>query len=526
MRKMGDHLRNNEMTNTRGSYAAKYVKTYVWQVATILTGFLSMFIVVPHVSSRPAIYGIYTVCLSISIFLSYADLGFITSASKFAGESFSRGEQAEETKLVGFAVFMLSVPTFVYSLLMLYLAKNPGVLISNFDNPEQVATAGALLFIMAVFSPMILIQRIMQIIFGVRIETYVYRKLFVVGNLLKVLSVFVFVRGEQYNIVGYFLTCQVVDLVASVSSAVIAKRRYAYDFMLLAKSFRFSLPMYAKTKSLAFGSLFGTVMWILFYEIDAVVIGRAFGPKELSFYAIGLSLVALLRSLFSQVYAPFSARFNHFVGLDDIEGLRKLYKNVIVLTMPMVVFTILSLVILMKPFVYSWVGEDYAASVILAQFLALSYARSFVSYPGNFLVVAQERISLLYVTSALLPTILWTGVLITISTMDVLAIPVFKMVASLPVFLIYVVISYRFLRVGFVGFLRRLILPAMIPCLVLVGTLLFVTQYMPTEKSVLNVLIVVSTGAGASSVASLLYYGFSAELRHCLRPLLAWARAA
>jgi len=261
-------------------------------------------------------------------------------------------------------------------------------------------------------------------------------------------------------------------------------------------------------------------MWILFYELDALLIVKIFGAAELALYAIALALVSFLRNVFAQLYSPFGARFNHFIGLNDVDGLRELYRNVIVATMPIILFTTISLIILMKPLVYSWVGEDYAASIILAQFLVLSSTRAFVSYPGNFLVIAQQRLSTLYITSALLPIVLWTGVLLTISDLGLFAIPLFKFISGLVVFLIYTIITYRFLAIGFFDFIRDLVIPILLPCIVLGASLFLVRQYLPLEKGAVNVSIVAITGGAFSAIASLLYYSCSREFRRFTTPLI------
>ena len=68
-----------------------------------------MFIVIPYLTSEPEIYGIYTVCISVSIFLAYADLGFLSAGQKYAAEYFAKGKRQEEIKVIGFTTFILLV---------------------------------------------------------------------------------------------------------------------------------------------------------------------------------------------------------------------------------------------------------------------------------------------------------------------------------------------------------------------------------------------------------------------------------
>lgn len=50
-------------------YTSSYLKNYVFQVLATVIGFLSLFIVVPFISENQTLYGIYSVCVSLSVFL-------------------------------------------------------------------------------------------------------------------------------------------------------------------------------------------------------------------------------------------------------------------------------------------------------------------------------------------------------------------------------------------------------------------------------------------------------------------------
>ena len=92
------------MLNQNKSYFRNYLNTYFWQTISIVLGFLSMFIVTPYITSNPSTYGIYMVCMSITVFLSYADLGFLGAGQKFAAEYYAKGDRDSEVKIIGFSI--------------------------------------------------------------------------------------------------------------------------------------------------------------------------------------------------------------------------------------------------------------------------------------------------------------------------------------------------------------------------------------------------------------------------------------
>lgn len=209
----------------------------------------------------------------------------------------------------------------------------------------------------------------------------------------------------------------------AVVNIALARRRYGYKVRDLLRAVRFSRDLFRKTRSLAFSSLLTVVAWIVFYELDPFAIGKLLGAQFLAVYAIALSAMSFVRNLLGILYNPFSARFNHFIGVGDIEGLKRFYRRVVELTMPATILPLLCLELLLQPFILSWVGPAYAASVPLAGLLLSSYACSFVSYPGGMLLVAQKRVRIINVLSAGEALVFWLGVIATIRPLGLYAFP-------------------------------------------------------------------------------------------------------
>lgn len=69
-------------------YTKNYILIYATQAVSMLLGMLSVFVVMPHLSSNQEVYGIYAICSSLTVFFSYADIGFVTSGQKFAAEAY------------------------------------------------------------------------------------------------------------------------------------------------------------------------------------------------------------------------------------------------------------------------------------------------------------------------------------------------------------------------------------------------------------------------------------------------------
>lgn len=504
----------NQKQMPQKSYTFNYLKIYFWQLISVVLNLISMFIVIPRLAYNPSIYGIYVVCISANIFLTYADIGFAGAGYKYASECFAQKNLEEEIKIVGFIGFVLIVFVIIFALTVSGIALNLNILIKNINSATELNIASNLLFILALFSPAIIFQRILDIVYGIRLEQFILQRILIVASLIKILSVFYFFNNYSYDIVGYYLFCQMVYVSALFLCLLIAKIKYQYNFIVFLKSIKPSKHIFIKTRKLAFGSLFSTIMFILYYELDTLAIAKIFGPEKVAIYAIGFIILSFLRSLFGVLYAPFLARFNHFIGLHDLDGLRKLYRNIVILTLPLVIFPIVSLVLLMGPLIHSWVGNYYEKSVLIAQLLILSCLGGFITYPASFLIISQEKIKIIYYTSAISAIVFWTGIVLTIPYIGLTSFALLKFIIMSLNSLVYLIITINFLDILAGDFVRKILGPVAIPLSFLILSLLYLNKFMPTEKNALDLFIVIATGGLASAAALFFYYLFSRPFRN------------
>jgi hypothetical protein len=192
----------------------------------------------------------------------------------------------------------------------------------------------------------------------------------------------------------------------------------------------------------------------------------------------------------------------------------------VVLTLPFVMFPILSLVLLMGPFVNTWVGSHYENSVFIAQLLILCFIYGSISYPGGFLVLAQEKMKILYITAAIALVIYWTGIALTTHLLGLTSFALFKLIAMSSSGLMYFFITIKFLGFTSGDFAKKILGPVAMPTAFLIVTLSYLKQFMPAEKNALNLFIVVTTGGLVSAAALTLYYLLSNHFRNYAQSFL------
>ncbi len=155
------------------NYRKNYFKIYFWQIISVLLGFAALFVVVPYISSNKTIYGIYSVCTSLTIFFAYADLGFLSSGVKYAAEYYIKGQHKEEMRIIGFTSFIMVTVFAILAISIIVLGFFPELLIPELEkgsDPMQIARW--LLFTLAFSCPIMIGQRLLSLIFTIRVEDY------------------------------------------------------------------------------------------------------------------------------------------------------------------------------------------------------------------------------------------------------------------------------------------------------------------------------------------------------------------
>jgi O-antigen/teichoic acid export membrane protein len=390
------------------SYTKNYLQIYLWQGISISLNFLALFVVIPYLSSHPAIYGIYSVCIGFAIFFNYADIGFVSSGIKYASEAYAQNDRETEQKIIGFSFFILTSVLLLLFLFFVYCSFNPAFIIKGIVSNEERKIASSLLLVLACSIFVNIVQRAVQMIFLIRVQDYIVQRVNIAGSLIRIASVFVFF-DDSYNIVGYYIFTQIILLAGSLISCYIAYKKYNYDFRRLLSYFRFNKDIFNQMKKLAFSSLFTTIMWIIYYELDSLVIGKLFGVERLAVYAIGLNLLSFCRGILGAAYGPFMARFNHFIGINNYSGLRVFSVHLMKIFAPFIFLSLVCLSFMAGPFVLSWVGAGYRDSIPVARWLLLCNLFAFISYPGSTLLSGLEKIKEIYIVSLLNPLVYLEG---------------------------------------------------------------------------------------------------------------------
>jgi len=418
-------------------YLQNFIQIYLWKTISLVTGFLALILVVPEISKNQEIFGIYSFVISLSLYFTYADIGFISTGQKYASEAYAKSDWQEEIKILGFTIAVLICMFIPMVFFFIYCYWFPGVVFNDLSAVGS-EVAGGLLLVLSFLTPMqIILQRVVSIIFAVRLLDFIVTRIDIFFNLVKLSSLFYFFRQDSYMIVEYFLFCTLVTIFGSLLGLTYLTLKLEFKLAALVKSVRLSRAYYNKAKNLTFASAATTFAFILYYEMDLVLIGYLFGTKEIAIYAIAFTFMNFLRSLLSIIYSPFSVRINHLVGLNDHTGVKALLSGYLYYIFPLCVIITICLIMSAETLVQVWVGQDYISSIMLLQILLITFAPSSLISVGYHYFFSHERRDYIYAIAVVSPIVFYSIVFSSYDTFGLVSLAYAKCVVVIVQLVVY-----------------------------------------------------------------------------------------
>ena len=485
--------------------SSKYINTYLAQTVSILVRFLSMFVVSPLLASQPAIFGTYMVCMSVTIFLTYADVGFFSSAQKKAGEAFGRNNIHEEADQIGFAGFILGIFLVLYIAGLSACIINPALVVKNVGL-EEARIARTLFTVLALFSPVTIANRLVGMIFIVRIEGYISQIQQIVVNTAVIISALFFFRPGHYDIIGYFLFSNLMQAAALVFQIIAAALRYRYPFRRLLSAVHFNKRIFNESRGLAFTAFYNSLCWVLFFELDLFVVGRVFGAESAAIFGVAVTITSFFRTLTGGlIFTPFQAQFFQLSAREENEPLASLWGRSIILTAPVVVLPILAVFLYLDKLIPVWVGGYYMKSITIARLFVLCYIFHFIIIPSNFILFARERLRNLNIASTVNVFVYWIGIALTFNKLGLAAFGIFKILGFWFPGAVNIIGVRRIVSGGWWKTARSILFPLVASAAVIVFMHLLINPVLPDSKGRKEMLAVL-LATGGTMVTGLSIY--------------------
>ncbi|MDC0909685.1 hypothetical protein OAQ20_01005 [Flavobacteriaceae bacterium] len=488
---------------SKNNFLLKYFKIYFWQLIALVTNLGSMFIVLPFLTVNQDLYGIYAIVISLSIFFSYADIGFIYSAQKYAAEFFINNNKLGELKIIGFSIFLTSLVIIFISLILGIILNDPEIVIKGISSNYENFLISKKLFFLLIISAFITIPlKLCQLIFSIRLEEYVMQRINISANIIRLFSIIFLFSNGKYLIVEYFALIQLLNIIVVFICFYIINKKYSIKFKEIITFIKFDKVQFIKSKYLAFSGFYIMIIWILYYELDQIVIGKFLGSSDVAIYAIGFSLLSFIRGLFGILYSPFNHRFNYFTGLKDYDGLKNYYKTIVINLSPIIIGFIASFYLLMDNLVISWVGITFVNSIIIGKILILCNLFAFISYPTSMLLKSLVQLKKFNIFNSLMPIVFFSIIYFHFEETGLVIFAYSKFTVFFLLAIFYAIFYKNYIKESIIKIINNFFLSHLIPLLSIIAYSNFIKHFLPYSKSSINLLIILV----AISTCILVYY--------------------
>jgi O-antigen/teichoic acid export membrane protein len=130
---------------------------------------------------------------------------------------------------------------------------------------------------------------------------------------------------------------------------------------------------------------------ILRLKIDSLVIGKMIGVAEVGIYGVAALLINQMLNLITSGMSVLGPRFASLDGADKKEELKSTLLSALSISSFLACGIALVLVLFGRPFIFLWVGKDFAAAVPVLTILTVAYAFALSQTPGISLMYALNK---------------------------------------------------------------------------------------------------------------------------------------
>jgi hypothetical protein len=126
----------------------------------------------------------------------------------------------------------------------------------------------------------------------------------------------------------------------------------------------------------------------------------------------------------------------------------------------------------------------------------------------------------MYIIATFQPVLYWIGISCTYHSIGLLSFGLFKFIATFVSEVYYFYFLTKFLDLSWKELLKKIIYPISIPLVFLIATLLIVIEFLPVEKSKINLFLVLSSTGTCIAISFLIQYFISSNIREVSKNLI------
>lgn len=388
-------------------YNNDLIRIYFWNSLSTIFRLILTFVVIRMISENKNILGIYSVCISLSIFFSYSDLGFLKSAIKFSSEYVLSKEYDKQLRILGSGVFITFISIIIINIPIFVIAIKPVFLINHITEKE-IVFARSLILIVGAYSIFEVFKKYVVSFLSINLKNYYSNIISFVISFLSLIYLFSTNNNEDYFwVIKYVFLVRVLEVIGIIVLFYLVKIKYGISFLTFFKSFTYNKKIITSSLKLSISGFIVSLLFLLFFEFDNIYLAKKVNLEKLSFYSVALISPLLLRTFFGIIYSPFSSIVNY--SIHSKHKTMSSIRNLIWIFFDVVVLAVIIPFVFSKAIIFSYLGNSYAESVIPLSILSLLFLFTFLTYPLDIYIFSKKKYRLMYFLS-FCPVITFWGI--------------------------------------------------------------------------------------------------------------------
>ena len=332
-------------------------------------------------------YGLYTLANTIVGYLSLLSFGMGSAIVRYITKYKVLGDKEKERQMFGLFTFLFTVLAVIVFVLGIILSFNVHLFYSNTLNASELQTMriliilctinSAVTFLFTTYLSMIMIY-----------ERYVFRQILNIFTTVAMPCVNIIVLYMGLASVGMVVSSTVLNILVSVASVIYCHR---------------SLHIKPKFKGMPFGELreifgfcffvfLGSVVDMLFWSTDKIIIGAVIGTVAVAVYNVGATFNSIVTSLSTTVSSVLVPRVTNMVFSNSSKrNFTDFFIRIGRLQYLVVSLIVSGFIVFGRQFIHLWVGDGYSEAYMVALLTLLPVVIPLIQNTGISIVTAQNK---------------------------------------------------------------------------------------------------------------------------------------
>ncbi len=332
-------------------------------------------------------YGLYTLANTIVGYLSLLSFGMGSAIVRYITKYKVSGDKEKERQMFGLFTFLFTVLAVIVFVLGIILSFNVHLFYSNTLNASELQTMriliilctinSAVTFLFTTYLSMIMIY-----------ERYVFRQILNIFTTVAMPCVNIIVLYMGLASVGMVVSSTVLNILVSVASVIYCHR---------------SLHIKPKFKGMPFGELreifgfcffvfLGSVVDMLFWSTDKIIIGAVIGTVAVAVYNVGATFNTIVTSISTTISSILTPKVTNMVfSSENTKVLTDFFIKVGRLQYLVVSLVVSGFIVFGRQFIHLWVGDGYNEAYFVALLTLLPVVVPLIQNTGLSIVMAQNK---------------------------------------------------------------------------------------------------------------------------------------